>query len=173
MGPTVELAGNKIMKTIGMIGLAVIGIGVVAARGGGLACAVDEALQQNASTYIEWNKHKYEMQPVEIIEKDKKSYVLTGKLLYVNGKKDETVAYRINKNGGAVKSIEVQINNGMWLPLSPELTKALGDYCKTGNVDQEKAGNIHQALYKASQDSEPSWTKTAELIVAFIAIRHC
>jgi len=91
----------------------------------------------------------------------------------VNGKKDETISYRINKNGGTVKSIEVQINNGMWLPLSPELTKALGDYLKTGNVDQDKQGTIHQALYKAGKDSETSWTKTAELIVAFIAIRHC
>ena len=156
-----------------MVGLAVIGMGVVAARGGGLACAVDEALQQKGSTYIEWNKHKYQMQPVEVIEKDKKSHVLTGKLAHVNGKKEDAIAYRINKNGGAVKSIEVQINNGMWLPLSPELTQALGDYRKSGNVDQEKQGTIHQALYKAGKDSESSWAKTAELIVAFIAIRYC
>jgi len=161
------------MKTMLMIGLAVVGIGVVAAHGGGLACAVDEALQQKGSTYIEWNKHKYQMQPVEMTEKEKKSHVLTGTLVYVNGKKDETVAYRINKNGSVVKSIEVQLNNGMWLPISPELTKALGDYRTTGNVNDDKAGTIHQALYKVGKDSEQSWTKTAELIVAFIAIRHC
>jgi len=161
------------MKTMIMVGLAVIGIGVVAARGGGLACAVDEALQQKGSTYIEWYKHKFQFQPVEVTEKDKKSHVLSGTLLHLNGKKDDTIAYRIMKNGGAVKGIEVQINNGMWLPLSPELTAALGDYRKSGNVDQDKQGTIHQALYKAGKDSEQSWAKTAELIVAFIAIRYC
>ena len=161
------------MRMMLMVGLAVIGIGVAAAYGGGLACAVDEALQQNGSTYIEWNKHKFQMQPVEMTEKDKKNHVLNGTLVYANGKKDETFAYRINKNGGAVKSIEVQVNNGMWLPISQELTTALGDYRKTGNVDQDKQGTIHQALYKVGKDSESSWKKTAELIVAFIAIRHC
>ena len=163
----------KYMKTMIMFGLAMIGIGVVAAQGGGLACAVDEALKQNGSTYMEWNKYKFQFQPVEVTEKDKKSHILSGTLLHVNGKKDDTIAYRITKNGGAVKGIEVQINNGMWLPLSPELTAALGDYRKTGNVDQDKQGTIHQALYKAGKDSEQSWTKTAELIVAFIAIRYC
>ena len=156
-----------------MVGLAVIGLGVVAAQGGGLACAVDEALKQNGNYSLEWNKHKYRMQPVEVTEKDKKNHVLTGTLLHVNGKKDDTFAYRINKNGGAVKSIEVQINNGMWLPISPELTKALGEYRNSGNVNEQKQGTIHQALYKAGKDSESSWAKTAELIVAFIAIRHC
>jgi len=161
------------MKTMIMVGLAVIGIGVVAAHGGGLACAVDEALQQNGSTYFKWYKHEFQFQPVEVTEKDKKTHVLSGTLLHVNGKKDDTIAYRITKNGGAVKGIEMQINNGAWLPLSPEVTAALGDYRKTGNVDQDKQGAIHQALYKAGKDSEQSWTKTAELIVAFIAIRHC
>jgi hypothetical protein len=164
---------DKLMKTMIMVGLAVVGIGVVAVHGGGLACAVDEALQQKGSTYMEWNKHKYQLQPVDVIEKDKKTHVLSGTLVHVNGKKDDAIAYRITKSGGVVKGIEVQINNGMWLPLSPELTAALGDYRKTGNVDQDKQGAIHQALYKAGKDSESSWAKTAELIVAFIAIRHC
>jgi len=68
------------MKTMLMVGLAVIGIGVVAARGGGLACAVDEALQQNSSTYIEWSKHKFQMRPVEMTEKNKKSHVRPARL---------------------------------------------------------------------------------------------
>ncbi len=173
MVPPPDSPETKLMKTMLMVGLAMIGLGVMAAHGGGLACAVDEALKQQGTSSIEWYKHKFLMQPVEVIEKDKKNHVLAGTLAYVNGKKDEKVSYRISKNGGTVKSIEVQINNGMWLPISPELTKALGDYCKTGNVSEEKQGNIHQALYKAGQDSERSWTKTAELIVAFIAIRYC
>src|SRR3954466_15218262 len=104
MGPRHQRSPeNKIMKTMIMVGLAVIGIGVVAAHAGGLACAVDEALQQKGSTYIEWNKHKYQLQPVDVIEKDKKNHVLSGTLLHVNGQKDDTIAYRITKNGGAVR----------------------------------------------------------------------
>jgi hypothetical protein len=37
-------------------------------------------------------------------------------------------------------------------------------------VEQEKKDAIHRALYKAG---EGSWQRTAELIVAFIGIRHC
>ena len=61
------------MRMTIMVGLAVIGIGVVAARGGGLACAVDEALQQKGSYSLEWAGHKFQMQPVEMTDKDKKS----------------------------------------------------------------------------------------------------
>lgn len=161
------------MKMMLMIGLAVIGIGVMAVQAGGLACAVDEALQQKESAYIEWTGHKFKIQPIEITEKDKKNHVLNGKLLHVNGKKEETISYRVSKTGSIVNSIEVQINNGMWLPISADLTKALGDYRVTGNVPDEKQGDVHQAIYKAGKDSKQSWNRTAELIVAFIAIRHC
>jgi hypothetical protein len=150
-----------------------IGIGIGAAHAGGLACAVDEALQQKEPTLVTWTGHKFQVRPLDVIDTDKKSHVLTGALVYLNGKKDETLAYRISKTKGAVKSIEVQINDGMWLPISPELMGALGDFLKTGSVEQEKQGTIHQALYKAGERSKSSWTKTAELIVAFIAIRHC
>jgi hypothetical protein len=177
MVPSHQARREKIMKRIIMVGLAVIGIGVVGAQAGGLACAIDEALQQKGSTYLEWTGHKFQMGPVDMIDKDKKTHVLSGTLVYVNGKKgkqsDETIAYRITKDGGAVKGIEIQTNSGMWLPLSPDMMNALGDYRKTGNIDQDKQGTIHQALYKAGEKSKDSWTKTAELIVAFIAIRHC
>lgn len=161
------------MKMMLMIGLAVIGIGVVAVQAGGLACAVDAALQEKQGGYIEWTGHKFKVQPVEMTQKEKKSHELNGKLVYFNGKKDETIAYRVSKHGSKVDSIEMQVNGGMWLPIAADLTKALGDYCKTGNVPDEKQGDVHQALYKAGKDSKQSWTRTAELIVAFIAIRHC
>lgn len=152
-----------------MIGLAVMGIGLAAARAGGLECAVDSALQ-GTETALEWAKHKFLIQPVEMTEKDKRQHVLSGSVLYVNGKKDETVAYRITKHGGTVKGIELQVNSGMWLSLSPEMTKALGEYRTTGNVEKEKQEAIRRALYKAG---EGSWMKTVELIVAFVAIKHC
>ena len=175
MGPRTVLAEEhiKLMKTMMMVGLAVIGMGVGIARGGGLACAVDAALQQKDPAFLEWTGHKFRVSPLDVIDTDKKSHVLTGAVAYVNGKKDETLSYRISKTKGAVKSIEVQINDGMWLPISPELMAALGDFLKTGSVEQEKQGTIHQALYKVGQRNKGSWTKTAELIVAFIAIRHC
>ena len=156
-----------------MVGLAVIGIGLVATQAGGLACAVDEALQQKDGGPIEWASHKFQMAPVDMTDKDKRTHVLTGALRHMNGKQDETLNYRITKTKGAVTSIEVQIDKGMWLPISPQVTTALGDYCKTSNVEEKKQGTIHQALYKVGEDSKKSWTKTAELIVAFIAIRHC
>ena len=156
-----------------MIGLAVIGFGMAAAQAGGLACAVDMALQQKEGAYVEWTGHKFQVQPVEMTQTEKKSHVLNGKLAYLNGKKEETFSYRVNKNGSIVKSIEVQIGNGMWLPISADMTKALGDYRTTGNVPEEKQGNVYEALVKAAKDGKQSWTRTAELIVAFIAIRHC
>jgi hypothetical protein len=156
-----------------MVGLAVVGMGMAAAHAGGLACAVDAALENKDGTLLEWTGHKFEVRPVAVRDIDKKSHALTGTLVYKNGKKDETLSYRIDKTKGAVKSIEVQINEGMWLPMSPELMAALGEFLKTGSVEQEKQGTIHQALYKVGQHSKGSWNKTAELIVAFIAIRHC
>jgi hypothetical protein len=161
------------MKMILIVGLAMIGIGVAAVQAGGLACAVDVALQEKQGGYVEWTGHKFKVQPVEMTQKEKKSHELNGSLVYFDGKKDETITYRVSKQGSKVDSIEVQINGGMWLPLSADLTKALGDYCKTGNVNDEKQGNIHQALYKAAKDGKQSWSRTAELIVALIAIRHC
>jgi hypothetical protein len=161
------------MKMMIMVGLAVIGIGLATANAGGLACAVDEALQHKESAYVEWTGHKFKVQPVEMTQTDKKSHVLNGTLVYLNGKKEETLSYRINKRGSRVDSIDVQVNNGMWLPISADLTKAMGDYRTTGNVPDEKQGDIHQAIYKAGKDGKDSWKKTAELVVAFIAIRHC
>jgi hypothetical protein len=161
------------MKKMMMVGLAVIGIGLVAAQAGGLACAIDAALQEKDGAALEWAGHKFRMRPVEMTDKDKRTHVLTGTLEYVNGKKDQNLNYRITKTKGAVTSIEVQVDNGMWPPISQQVTTALGDYCKTSNVEEKKQGTIHQALYKAGEDSKKSWTRTAELIVAFIAIRHC
>jgi hypothetical protein len=157
------------MKRIMMIGLAVVGIGLAAAYAGGLECAIDTAIEGKTTT-IEWIGHKYQIRPVEMTEKDKRTHTLTGSI-YVNGKKtDDTVAYRITKNRGAVQTIEIQMNDGMWLPLSPQMNTALGDYRKTSNVDDEKQTAIKRALYKAG---EGSWKNTAELIVALIAIKHC
>ena len=158
------------MRQMMIVGLAMIGFGLASARAGGLACAVNEAIEGNTTT-IEWTGHKFQIRPVEVVDKEKRTHVLTGTLLYVNGKqKDETLTYRITKNGGALKTVEVQIGNGMWLPLSPEMSAALGDYRKTGNIEEEKRNAIQRALYKAG---EGSWTKTAELIVALIGISHC
>jgi hypothetical protein len=152
-----------------IIGLAVVGIGLAAAYAGGLECAINTAIEGTTTT-VEWTGNKYQIRPVEMTEKDKRTHTLTGSI-YVNGnKRADTVAYRITKNRGTVQAIEIQTNNGMWLPLSPEMTTALGDYCKTSNVNEEKQSSIKRALYKAG---EGSWKKTAEMIVALIAIKHC
>jgi hypothetical protein len=170
---TVLAGKERLMKTIIMVGLIVVGLGIEGANAGGLACAVSEALQHKDATLLEWTGHKFQVRPVEVTDIDKRTHTLSGKLVYKNGKRDETLSYRISKTKGAVKSIEVQINDGMWLPIAPELKAALGDFLKTGSVEQEKQGTIHQALYKAGEHAKSSWNKTAELIVAFIAIRHC
>lgn len=145
------------------------GFAAASARAGGLECAVDEALQSKTGTAIEWEGHAFKISPVEMTDKEKKKHVLTGSLVYRNGKKgkqqDQTIEYRITKKGGTVETVEVQIDGGMWIGLSPEMTKAVTGY-RHGDAEQASKS----ALYKAG---EGSWQRTAELIIAFIGIKHC
>ncbi len=158
------------MKKLALVWTVLIGIGVTSAFAGGLQCAVDAAIQGKSAVSIEWAGHTFDIQPVEAVDKQKGMRTLTGTLLHRNGKKEkQTVAYRITREKRVLKTIELQIDGGAWLSLSPEMSAALGDYRTTTNIDEKKRATIHQALYKTG---EASWQKTAELIVALIAIHH-
>jgi hypothetical protein len=154
------------MRKLTFVWMIAVGFAVISARAGGLECAVDAALQGTLGTAIEWSGHAFKVSPVTMADKEKRKHTLTGNLVYRNGKKqDQIVEYRIIKTGGTVDRVELQIDGGMWIGLSPEMNKAVTGY-RHGDAEQASKA----ALYKAG---EGSWRSTAELIVAFIGIKHC
>lgn len=157
--------GNN-MKKMMFVWMIAIAFAAASVRAGGLECAVDAALQGTLGTAIEWEGNTFKISPVTMADKDKRKHTLTGTLVCRNGKKkDQTVEYRISKTGGTVDKVELQIDGGMWIGLSPEMNKAVTNY-RHGDAEQASKA----ALYKAG---EGSWQRTAELIVAFIGIKHC
>src|SRR5688572_817968 len=117
-------------------------------------------------------KHRFAVQPPAIKEKTKRSYALTGQLTRLGEKasKDDIIAYRVVREKGAVKSIDVQINDGVWLPISESMMNALGDYRKGVPMSEEKQQEVTRALEKLM---DGSWQKAAEFLIAHIAARHC
>lgn len=117
-------------------------------------------------------KHRFAVQPPAMKEKTKSSYTIIGQLTRLGAKaaKDDVIAYRVVREKGAVKSIEIQINDGMWLPISPSVMSALGDYCKGGPMPEEKQQEVTRALEKLM---DGSWQRAAEFLIAHIAARHC
>ena len=64
----------------------------------------------------------------------------------------------------------MQTDGGNWQPMSPEMMRALGDFTKSGSLTEKKQQEAHTAMYGVAKDGP--WQKSAELIVAFMAIRH-
>jgi hypothetical protein len=118
------------------------------------------------------SKHRFAVQTPAMKEKTKSSYTLVGQLTRLGSKaaKDDVIAYRVVRQKGAVKSIELQINDGVWLPISESVMSALGDYCKGVPMPEEKQQEATRALEKLM---DGSWQKAAEFLIAHIAARHC
>src|SRR5687767_6562546 len=88
------------------------------------ACAAHEeairlAIEGPEGAHAVVSKHRFAVQPPAMKEKTKRGYTLVGQLTRLGTKaaKDDVIAYRVVREKGAVKSIEVQINDGMWLPM--------------------------------------------------------
>jgi hypothetical protein len=118
------------------------------------------------------SKHRFAVRPAEIQEKDESKYILAGQLtrLDTSPAKDDVIAYRIVHKKGAVESIDLQINGGMWLPIRQSVLNALGDYRKGGPMPEEKQQEVAHALEKLM---DGSWQRAAEFLIGHIAIPRC
>lgn len=145
---------------------------VSSAQAGGILCAVDDVLNNSKESSITWKEQTYTIKPPEVIEKAKGSYTLTGTLQHRNGSANKhDVAYRITKEKGAVKKIEIQTDGGMWLPISAEMTRAMGGFTKNAPMDDTKRNECFSAMQRVADNG--SWQKMAELIIAYVGVRHC
>lgn len=165
------------MKRITVIGKAVglvVCLAVSSAQAGGVGCVVDQVLESSKATTITMHEQSFTIEPVKAGDKQKVAYTLAG-MIRVEGKSSAAasheIAYRITKEKGAVKKIELQTDGGAWQSISQEMMRALGDYTKSGPITEEKQQQAHNEMYRVAKDG--SWQKSAELIVAFVAVRYC
>jgi len=125
-----------------------------------------------AGGLVDIDKHQFTVQPPEM-QKDKvrKGHTLTGQITSVAGKgaKADVIAYRVQREKG-IRSIELQINDGMWLPVSEAVMTAMGGYVTGGPMTEEAQQGVARALAKLLDGSS---RRAAEVLVARIAIRHC
>ena len=165
----------KAMRTLNWIGKSVavaMCLAVSSAQAGGIGCAVDDVLKNEVEATIKVNDYPLTIKPVEMVEKDKRTHTLVGEVHHrTAGGKVHQMAYRVTKEKGAIKKIEVQTDGGMWLPISAEMTRALGGFTRPGPVTDKQQNEIYSAIHKASENG--SWQKAAEVIIAYVAIRHC
>lgn len=157
------------MKTLSLV---ILALSLVAARADcGHDDAIKIAIEGPEGAHAVVLKHRFAVQPPEMKKNGKSGHTLTGQLTLLGSKasKDEVIAYRIVREKG-VKSIEVQVNEGMWLPLSETMMNALGDYRKGAPMPEEKQQEVSRALEKLM---DGSWQKAAEFLIAHIAARHC
>lgn len=133
--------------------------------------AIKTAIEGPEGAHAVVAKHRFAVQPPEMKKNGKSGHTLTGQLTRLGSKasKDEVIAYRIVREKG-VKSIELQINGGMWLPMSESMMSALGDYRKGVPMPEEKQQEVSRTLEKLM---DGSWQKAAEFLIAHIAARHC
>jgi hypothetical protein len=134
--------------------------------------AIKIALEGPEGAHAVFAKHRFAVQPPTLKEKTKSSYAIVGQLTRLGAKasKDDVIAYRVIREKGAVKSIDIQINDGVWLPMSEPMMNALGDYRKGTPMPGEKQQEVTRALEKLV---DGSWQKAAEFLIAHIAARHC
>jgi hypothetical protein len=160
------------MKTLCSSVLALAVSLAAASAGGSHNEAIKIAMEGPEGAHAIVAKHRFAVQPPVLKEKTKRSYALTGQLTRLGEKasEDDIIAYRVVREKGAVKSIDVQINDGVWLPLSESMMNALGDYRKGVPMPEEKQQEVTRALEKLM---DGSWQKAAEFLIAHIAKGHC
>jgi len=156
------------------LGWCIVGVAlwVAAARAGGHDEAIRVAIDGPEGAHITAFNHRFAVQPPEMQDKRKSGYTIVGRLTRVGAKpsQDEVMAYRIVREKGAVKSIDVQINDGMWLPMSEKVMGALGGYREGKPMPEEQQQEVTRALEKLVGGS---WQNAAEFLIAHIAVRHC
>ena len=82
---------------------------VSAANAGGLECAIQTALEGPRGAKVQLFNHSFEVQPPEVVSKQKRQYALAGKLIHHNAGLNEAIAYRVIKENGAIKEISLQV----------------------------------------------------------------
>ena len=104
-------------------------------------------------------------------DKSKKGHTLTGQITSAaaKGAKADVISYRVQREKG-IKSIELQINDGVWLPVSEAVVTAMGGYVTGEPMTEEAQQDVARALAKLLNGSS---RRAAEVLVARIAIRHC
>jgi hypothetical protein len=158
---------GSLCRTIALALLLPIG----GAHAGGLECAIRTALEgpKNARAFL--FEHSFDVEPPDIVEKQKEGYTMTGRLVHRNSTGvAETVAYRVTRHKGAVKAISLRINDGKWQPISDPMFTALGDWRTGAPMPEEKQRAVERALERAV---DKTWLRAAEFLIASVAIRHC
>jgi hypothetical protein len=158
------------MKKVWLSGMA-LALSIAAATCSGYEDAIRTALEGPEGAHAVIAKHRFAVQSPQMEDVTKSKYTLTGQLTRLDGKpsKDDVISYRILREKGVVKSIDLQLNGGMWLPIRPAVLDVLGHF-GNGAPAEEKQQEFTRALEKLMDDS---WQKAAEFLIAHIAVRHC
>jgi hypothetical protein len=144
---------------------------VGAANAGGLECAIRTALDGPKGAEVFLFDHTFDVHPPEIVEKQKQSYTMVGKLVHHStAGKNETIAYRVTRQKGAIKEISLRINNGKWQAISEPMFNALGDWRTGEPMPEAKQRTVERDLEKAV---DKSWLRAAEFLIANVAVRYC
>src|SRR5688572_10144197 len=133
---------------------------------------IDAAFESVAGGLVDIDKHQFTVQQPDMQkDKAKKGHTLTGQITSVAGKgaKADVIAYRVQREKG-IRNIELQINDGMWLPVSEAVMTAMGGYVTGAPMTEEAQQDVARALAKLLNGSSG---RAAEVLVARIATRHC
>ena len=133
---------------------------------------IDAAMEAVAGGLVDIDKHQFTVQPPEMQkDKAKKGHTLTGQItsMAAKGAQADVISYRVQREKG-IKSIELQINDGVWLPVSEAVMTAMGGYVTGGPMTEEAQQDVARALAKLLDGSS---RRAAEVLVARIATRHC
>jgi hypothetical protein len=155
-----------------LFSIALLGACVLAARAAGYDKQIDAALESAISSQVEIDSHRFSVTPPEMKDKSKHKYTLAGQLTLVvpKGASKEVIAYRAVREKGAVKSIELQVNDGMWLPISDTVMQALGGYTRGEPMPEEQQQKVTQDLEKLLNGTS---RRAAEFLIARMTIKHC
>ena len=133
---------------------------------------IDAAFEAAAGGLVDIGTHQFTIQAPEMQrDKDKKGHTLLGQITPVTGKgaKADVISYRVRREKG-IRSIELQTNEGMWLPISEAVITAMAGYVTGGPMTEEAQQEVARNLAKLLDGSS---RRAAEVLVARIAIRHC
>lgn len=133
---------------------------------------IDAAFESAIGGLVDIDKHQFTVQAPEMQKnKTKKGHTLTGQITptAAKGVKADVISYRVEREKG-IKSIELQINDGMWLPVSEAVMTAMGGYVTGEPMTEEAQQEVARALAKLLNGSS---RRAAEVLVARIAVRGC
>ena len=140
-------------------------------RASELEDATHRALEGPDGTSVEVFKHRFAATQPQITEKTKTNHTVTGQLARFNPdtEAEEVISYRILRQKG-IKSITLQINGGVWIPISDAVMNALGGYATGKPMPEEEQRAVTRSLEKLANGQ---WLRAAEILIAHMAAHHC